>query len=78
MRAPASLASVERSWIWFSSTSSSGFPVAWITPTARPMTETGTHRAESWPWGRLRSFGQASRSSLSEKTWICARRAAGH
>ena len=77
IRAPASLASVVRSWIWESSTSASGLSVAWITPTVRPMMETGTHSAEMRPCGRLRSFGQASRWSLSAKTCTWARRAAG-
>ena len=77
MRAPASLARVARSLISLSSTSASGVPVAWMTPTVRPMMDTGTHRADIRPCGRLRSFGHASRSSLSEKTCTCARRAAG-
>ena len=51
--------------------------VAWITPTVRPMIDTGTHTAETRPCGRSRSFGHASRSSLSAKTCTWARRAAG-
>ena len=70
IRAPANLASVARSSTRSSSTFAPGSPVAWITPTVRPMMETGTQSAERRPSGRLRSFGQASRSSLSPKTWI--------
>ena len=51
--------------------------MAWITPTVRPMMDTGMQRAERRPSGRLRSLGQASRWSLSVNSWICARRAAG-
>ena len=65
MRAPASLASVARSSTWSSSTLAPASPVAWITPTVRPMIDTGTQRADSRPSGRLRSLGQASRWSLS-------------
>ena len=77
IRAPASLANVVRSWTWESSTSTRGLSVAWITPTVRPMIDTGTHSAESRPCGRLRSFGHASRWSLSAKTCTWARRARG-
>ena len=61
IRAPASLASVARSSSLSSFISVTGSPVAWITPTVRPMMETGTQVADSRPSGRLRNFGQASR-----------------
>jgi len=54
-----------------------GSPVAWMTPTVRPMIDTGTQTAEQRPWGRPRSFGHTPSSSLSANRWTCERRAAG-
>ena len=77
MRAPASFARVARSCTVCSATTVWGPLVAWMTPTVRPMIDTGTHSADIAPSARPRSFGQASRSSLVAKRCIWARRAAG-
>ncbi len=68
MRAPASLASVAEVLHLASSTSSPGSPVAWITPTVRPMIDTGTHR----PRGAL---GAGCAASGTRRGRRCRRRA---
>jgi hypothetical protein len=56
-------------WTVSSSTTTPGSPVAWMTPTARPMIDTGTHTPEHRPSGRPRSFGQTPSASLLANRW---------